>query len=155
MSYKIYLQQLEQHSTTVTMENLRKANIECTAPDQLQFCHKISGTEFWYCEPNTYHEDLWPESNTIASRLYQKYCGYPCELLADALIDEEVLSFISNTQLWLTGTISIDEFSWNEQEHLLKDYGYSWNDFTIDVERNQIICENHFEQYSYDYRNDI
>lgn len=55
----------------------------------------------------------------------------------------------------MTGTIDAADFSREEQEALLKDYGYAWEDFISDADRNQIICENHFELYPEDYRNDI
>jgi len=53
------------------------------------------------------------------------------------------------------GEIDVADFSQQEQEALLADYGYKWEIFSSDAERNQIICENHFEQYPLDYRNDI
>ena len=56
---------------------------------------------------------------------------------------------------WRAGEIDGTDFSRSEPEELLKDYGYKWDDFSTDTDRNQIICENHFEQYLLDYRNDI
>lgn len=129
--------------------------IKCTDPDQLQFCLHISDTEFWYCEPNHYHADLFPGADTPARRIYDKYCGYADKLLQDARTDAEMRAFVSDRRLWLTGSISADDFSREEQEQLLGDYGYRWEFFTTDTKRNQIICENHFEQYPFDYRNDI
>lgn len=35
-----------------------------------------------------------------------------------------------------------------EQIELLEDYGYTWGSFANDRERNQIICEIYFEEYS-------
>ena len=59
------------------------------------------------------------------------------------------------SNLWLEGEIDAADFSQQEQETLLADYGYQWEFFASDAERNQIICENQFEQYPYDYRNDV
>lgn len=138
-----------------SMEQLLNPDIECTDPDQLQFCLKISDTEFWYCQPNIYHNDLLPNADTPASRIYNKYCGVPNELFRDAHTDNDVRTFINDRKLWMEGEIDVNDFSREEQEELLGDYGYKWDDFTSDAGRNQIICENHFEQYPLDYRNDI
>lgn len=137
------------------MERLLNPNIKCTDPDQLQFCLKISDTKFWYSQPNLYHTDLLPDADTPASRIYVKYCGYPDELLQAAQTDNDVRNFVINRRLWMEGEIDVNDFSREEQEELLDDYGYKWSEFTNDAERNQIICENHFEQYALDYRNDI
>lgn len=137
------------------MERLLNPDIECTDPDQLQFCQKISDKKFWYCEPNTYHDSLLPGADTSARRLYDKYCGEPQQMLKDAQTDKEVRALVTDRMLWLEDVICVDDFTREEQETLLGDYGYKWDDFSSDAERNQIICENHFEQYSYDYRNDI
>ena len=67
----------------------------------------------------------------------------------------EVRKFATDNMLWREGEIDVRDFSRSEQEELLKDYGYKWDDFSADIDRNQIICENHFEQYLLDYRNDI
>ena len=67
----------------------------------------------------------------------------------------EVRKFATDNMLWREGEIDVTDFSRSEQEELLKDYGYKWDDFSTDIDRNQIICENHFEQYPLDYRNDI
>jgi hypothetical protein len=137
------------------MERLLSPDIECTDPDQLQFCLKISDTEFWYCQPNIYHNDLLPDADTPACCIYNKYCGAPNELFRDAHTDNDVRTFVNDRKLWMEGEIDVNDFSREEQEELLGDYGYKWNDFTSDAQRNQIICENHFEQYPLDYRNDI
>lgn len=139
----------------ITMKQLLSPKIECTDPDQLQFCLKISDTEFWYCQPNIYHNDLLPDADTPASRIYNKYCGYPDELLRAAQTDYEVRNFITDRRLWMEGEIDVHGFTREEQKELLDDYGYKWEDFFADADRNQIICENHFEQYPLDYRNDI
>lgn len=137
------------------MERLFTPGTQCTDPDQLQFCLYISDTEFWYCEPNHYHADLFPGADTTARRIYDKYRGYPDKLLQDARTDAEVMAFVSDRRLWLTGTIDANDFNSEEQVELLSDYGYRWEFFATDTDRNQIICENHFEQYPEDYRNDI
>lgn len=96
-----------------------------------------------------------PRSRPPARRAYDKYHGYPDKLLRDARTDVQARAFVTDRRLWLTGTIDANDFSREEQEELLDDYGYAWEDFTSDADRNQIICENHFEQYPLDYRNDI
>lgn len=139
----------------MNMERLLTPDISCTDPDQLQFCLKISETVFWYCEPNTCHCDLLPCAETDSSRIHQRYQGYPAELLCDAHDISEVRKFAMDHILWREGEIDVTDFSRSEQEELLNDYGYKWDDFSTDADRNQIICENHFEQYPLDYRNDI
>ena len=137
------------------MKRLLNPNTQCTDPDQLQFCLKISDTVFWYCEPNTCHRDLLPGVETEASRIHQRYLGHPTEFLHDTHNVPEVRKFATDNMLWREGEIDVTDFSRSEQEELLKDYGYKWDDFSTDTDRNQIICENHFEQYLLDYRNDI
>lgn len=137
------------------MEQLLDPGIEHTDPDQLQFCLKLSDTKFWYCEPNVYHESLFPGANTSARRLYDKYCGYPEKMLQEAQTDQEVRAFVSDPALWLEGETDAKDFTREEQEELLADYGYEWNFFNSDSSRNQIICENYFEQNATEFRNDI
>lgn len=137
------------------MENLFNPAIRCTDPDQLQFCLRISDTEFWYCEPNWFNYKLMPGSETRELALLNNYMGYPDKLLEDALRDEEVKILISNRQFWLTESSEMDDFTREEKIELLEDYGLKWDDFDSNSERNQIICENYFEQNPMDFRNDI
>lgn len=137
------------------MNRLFTPGIECTDPDQLQFCLKISDTVFWYCQPNIYHDDLLPDSGISVGHILSEYLGNPKALLEHARTDPAVKALVSDRNYWLEGEIDVDDFTREEQEELLKDYGYAWEDFTSDADRNQIICENHFEQYPLDYRNDI
>jgi len=137
------------------MKNLLNPNIQCTDPDNLQFCLKVSNKEFWYCQPNGYYDKLLPESDTVELELLSKYMGHSKNLLEDAEKNVELKAILSNLQLWLTGSIDIDGFNHEEKLELLDDYGYSWDDFSSDAERNQIICENYFEQNLMEFRNDI
>lgn len=138
------------------MKNLlHHPDIVCTDPDQLQFCLKISDTEFWYCEPNWYNDKLMPDSGTKESDIVEKYTGYPKALLDDAKTDNDLRAFLGNRQLWLHGSSEIKDFSQEEQEELLSGYGYSWSSFPSDAERNQMICENYFEQNPMEFRYDI
>ncbi len=121
------------------MNRLFNPATECTDPDQLQFCLKISDTVFWYCEPNTCHRDLLPCAETESNRIYQRYLGYPTEFLHDAHNVPEVRKFATDNMLWREGEIDVTDFSRSEQEELLKDYGYKWDDFSADIDRNQII----------------
>lgn len=136
------------------MENLLNPNIQFTDPDNLQFCLKLSDEEFWYCEPNVYHEKLSPEADSVESLIYDTLSGYPKDLIRLSSVVTEVKEFISNRKLWMTGTIEVDDFDQEEKLELLADYGYKWDGFSSDAERNQIICEIHFESYPFDYRND-
>ncbi|WP_419511275.1 hypothetical protein [Alistipes sp.] len=137
------------------MKNLLQPGIQCTDPDSLQFCLRISESEYWYCQPNIYHRDLFPGADTPAQRILCRYLGDPNDFLRDIHSDDEVRAFASDRMLWLEGEIDAADFSREEQEELLDAYGYRWESFFSDAERNQIICENHFEQYPLDYRNDI
>lgn len=128
--------------------------IQHTDPDNLQFCLKISDTEFWYCEPNIYHELIYTEG-TIENLIYHTFKGNPDGLLALCSSVKEVKDFLSNKYLWLEGLIDMDDFTEAEKLKLLDDYDYSWDDFEEDTDRNQIICENYFEQNPMDFRNDI
>lgn len=137
------------------MENLLNPAIQCTDPDQLQFCLKISDEEYWYCEPNWYHEKLMPYTCNREQELIETYKGNPKLLLHKARVDEEVKAFVLDRQLWLCGSSKISDFEHGVPLQLLKDYGYKWDSFNNDAERNQIICEIYFEQHPMDFRQDI
>ena len=121
------------------IENLLNPNIQYTDPDTLQFCLPLSDTKFWYCQVND---------------CYERLCGYPEKLLHLANKVIEVKEFITNHRYWHTGEIDVTELDHEEQLELLKGYGYSWDDFTSEAERNQIICECHFEENIREYEND-
>lgn len=136
------------------MKKLLNPAIECTDPDNLQFCLKLSDKEFWYCQPNEYNDKLLPDADSVEGLIYDTLAGYPKDLIRLSSIVTEVKEFVSNRKLWLTGAIEVDDFDQEEKIELLADYGYNWDGFNSDTERNQIICENHFESYPLDYRND-
>ncbi|UYI64315.1 hypothetical protein [Bacteroides ovatus] len=129
------------------MKNLLNPNIQFTDPDTLQFCLPLSDKEFWYCEPNCSHEKLLPESDSNERIVYDILCGYPEDLLQLSSIVAEVKEFISNGRLWCSGNISIDDIDVEEQLELLQAYGYSWDSFSSEAERNQVLCECYFETY--------
>lgn len=137
------------------MENLLSPNIEFTDPNILQFCLKISDEEFWYCQPNDCHEKLFPGVGSIERLIYDTLSSNPRGLIHLSSVVTEVKEFVSDYQLWMTGAIGVNEFDLEEKLELLADYGYKWDSFDNDADRNQIICENHFESYPLDYRNDI
>ncbi|GAB6119621.1 hypothetical protein [Dysgonomonas termitidis] len=137
------------------MENILNPSLECTDPDQLQFCLRISDNEFWYCEPNWYNDKLMPDAATPERRLLLKYMGDPKKLLEDAQTDNELKALLANRQLWLHGGSETDDFTKEEKLELLDSYGYTWDSFTDDAERNQIICEIYFEQNPVEFRYDI
>lgn len=128
------------------MKEIFDTDIQCTDPDQLQFCKKLSDTCFWYCTPNIYNDKM-------PNHILEKYLGYPLVLLQDAKNDSEIYSFVTNFQFWLEGEIDVNDFTQEEKEELLDDYGYKWDSFNSDAERNQIICENYFESYPIDFMN--
>lgn len=129
------------------MKKLFNPSIQFTDPDTLQFCLPLSDKEFWYCEPNCCHDKLLPESDSTERIIYDMLCGYPSELVRLSSVVTEVKEFISNKRLWCSGDISIDDIDDKEQLELLSAYGYSWDDFHSDTDRNQIICESYFETY--------
>lgn len=136
------------------IENLLNPNIQYTDPDALQFCLPLSDTKFWYCQVNDCYERLTPDAETPESLIYDILCGYPEKLLSIASKVIEVKEFITNHRYWHTGEIDVTELDHEEQLELLKGYGYSWDDFTSEAERNQIICECHFEENIREYEND-
>jgi hypothetical protein len=75
--------------------------------------------------------------------------------LRDAQKEPAVKVFILNRQLWLSGEIDVRDFPEEEKMQLLMDYGYRWEDFGNDTDRNQIISEIYFESCPMDFRNDI
>lgn len=95
-----------------------------------------------------------PDAETIERLIYDILCGYPEKLfdLAGKVI--EIKELISNSRYWHTSEMDVTEFDHEEQLELLEGYGYSWNDFTSDAERNQIICECDFEENIREYEND-
>ena len=129
------------------IENLLNPNIQFTDPDTLQFCLPLSDKEIWYCEPNCSHDKLLPESDSNELIIYDILCGYPEDLLRLSSVVAEVKEFISNRRLWCSGNISIDDIDVEEQIELLGAYGYSWDSFSSEAERNQVICECYFETY--------
>lgn len=135
------------------MENLLNHDIQCTDPDTLQFCLPYSDTEFWYCQVNDTNVKLLPDAQSTEKLIYDILCGYPKGLLNLSKTVTEVNEFISNRQFWFTSDIDVTEFDHEEQLELLKSYGYSWNDFNSDVDRNQIICECYFEENICDFDN--
>lgn len=137
------------------MENILNPEIHCTDPDQLQFCLRISDNEFWYCEPNWYNDKLMLDADNPERRLLLKYMGNPKKLLEDAQTDNEVKALLSDCRLWLHGSSETYDFTEEEKLELLDSYGYTWDSFTKDVERNQIICEFYFEQNPMEFRYDI
>jgi hypothetical protein len=136
------------------MKKLFDDNILFTDPDSLQFCLPISEHRFWYCEPDGYNDLLLPQSNSSESRIFNRYAGYPQELLQDAKKEAEVKRFTLNRQLWLSGTIDVRDFAEEEKTQLLMDYGYRREDFNHDGEIHQIIAEIYFESCPMDFRND-
>ena len=133
------------------MKKIFDKNTCCTDPDSLQFCLPVSEHEFWYCQPDTGALLSCPEESLI----HRKYLGNPKKLLEDAKIETAVMAFLQNRQVWLSGEIDVRDFSEEEQRELLSDYGYGWNDFDNDADRNQIICEIYFESFPMDFSNSI
>lgn len=95
-----------------------------------------------------------PDAETPERLMYDVLCGYPEKLLYLAGKIIEVKEFITNHRYWHSSEIDVTMFTHEEQLDLLKGYGYSWNDFTSDAERNQIICECDFEENIREYEND-
>lgn len=135
------------------MKNLLSPDIQYTDPDTLQFCLPYSDTEFWYCQVNYTNVKLLPDAETTENLIYNILCGYPKGLINLSKTVTEVKEFVSNRQFWFTSDIDVTEFDHEEQLELLKSYGYSWNDFSSDADRNQIICECYFEENICDFDN--
>ena len=95
-----------------------------------------------------------PDAETTERLIYDILCGYPEKLLDLANKVIEVKGFIANYRYWHTDEIDVTEFDREEKLELLEGYGYSWDDFTSDTDRNQIICECHFEENIREYEND-
>ena len=89
------------------MNRLFTPGIECTDPDSLQFCLRISDTEYWYCQPNIYHKDLLPDADTPAQCILCRYLGYPDDFLRDMHTDAEVRTFASDRMLGMEGEIDV------------------------------------------------
>lgn len=133
------------------MENLLNPSIVYTDPDTLQFCLIISDTEFWYCQIDDSQDCLLPDSNSIQSFIFKHFTGEPKALLEMSSQVHEVREFITNCQLWFSDEFDVTNIPPEEQLELLKGYGYSWDDFDSDKDRNQIICEIYFEEELNDY----
>lgn len=133
------------------MENLLNPNIEYTDPDTLQFCLPLSDTKFWYCQVNDLQDCLLPKSSSIQCFIFQHFTGEPKALLKMSSLVHEVREFITNHQLWFSDEFDVTDIPPEEQLELLKSYGYSWDDFDSDKDRNQIICEIYFEEQFADF----
>lgn len=127
------------------MKNLLNPNAQYTDPDTLQFCLPLSDKVFWYCQPNDCLADIFPEFDSMTQLIRTHFTGYPEELIRLSSVVTEVREFMSDSRLWCSGDVSIDDIEYEEQLELLQSYGYSWDSFSSDAERNQIICENYFE----------
>lgn len=136
------------------MENLLNPSIECTDPTPLQFCLKISDTKFWYCQVNDSRDCLLPDSNSIQCFIFKHFTSEPKALLEMSSQVHEVREFITNRRLWFSDEFDVTDIPPEEQLELLKGYGYSWDDFDSDKDRNQIICEIYFEEQLFDFSND-
>ncbi len=137
------------------MPQIFRPSTKCSDPDQLQFFRKISVSKFWYCEPNLYHSDLLPDADTPASRLREKYLGDPEDCFR-MLIQTPKFMLSFPTPHYGLGARSMQTVSLREQqEKFLKGYGYSWDFFSCDMDRNQIICEIYFEENQLEFRHDI
>lgn len=135
------------------MENLLSPHIECTDPSTLQFCLALSDTEFWYCQINDSNENLLPDSNSNAKFLFEQFRHCPKDMIRLATIVHEVREFISDKRLWYSDAFDVGDITQKEKEDLSISYGYSWNSFDSDRERNQLICESYFETYLTDFEN--
>jgi len=130
--------------------NLFHPNIECTDPDTLQFCIRLSETSFWYCE---FDQTALCELETECyEELYNKYEGYPEQLIADAMSNPEVLEFVNNKSLWISTTIDIEDIDAEEHTSLFDTYGMNPSDFKTPQELNQILAEMYFEIYIEDFK---
>lgn len=136
------------------MENLLNPHTYCTDPDTLQFCLPISDTEFWYCQVNDFSEKLFGEADTMERFIYDTLCGNPKALHDLAAKVSEVKAFVTDRRLWCTTDIDVTDFSHEEQQELLSDYGLKWDSFNSDRDRNQIICECYFEENIWDFDNE-
>lgn len=133
------------------MKNLLNPNVICTDPDTLQFCLPLSETRFWYCQVNDFNEGFRSETDGVKELIYTSLCGEP-ELLFDlAQKVIEVQEFISNPRYWFSGDINVTSLTHEEKLVLLQDYGYSWDSFTSEADRNRIICECEFEENILEY----
>ena len=127
-----------------------KENLISTDPDSLQFCLMISLHEFWFCEPD--REVLL--SHPDESLIFKRYAGFPKEFIKDIKKEGAANSFQMNRRLWLSGEIDVRDFSEGEKIELLTGYGYKWEDFKGDADRNMIIAETYFEMNPLDFKND-
>ena len=96
---------------------------------------------------------LLPNAKTTEKLIYDMLCGAPQSLLDLSKTVAEVKEFVSNPPLWCSDDFDVTDFTQEEKLELLADYGYSWDDFHSDADRNQIICECYFEENICDFDN--
>lgn len=130
--------------------NLYHPSIQFTDPDTLQFCVPLSETLFWYCEFDTSVFCGNPDSKE--KELYDKYCGYPNQLLKHAQTDPAVRDFINNHKNWISETIDVDDIDNEDRIELYDTFGISPTDYDNEKDRNQIIAEMYFETNINDFR---
>lgn len=130
--------------------NLLNPEVVCTDPDTLQFCLKLSGHEFWYCE---FDKTILTEiPNSAEHNWYRQYKGEPDRLLHDAMQNSGTMNFLNSRNLWISATIDTNDIDEKERFDLFSSYGIDPEEYTDDTNRYQMIAEMYFESNLFEFR---
>ncbi len=112
----------------------------CTDPDNLQFCIEVQkGKVYDYFQ-------FYKDRNDLTRKIFDRYSGYPNELIADAKINQGLKEVISEIQNWYNELIDVDTISPEDIKEISSSYGIDKKDYT-ENDFNQLMCEGYFELY--------
>ena len=113
-------------------DNTIHFNVEewsCTDPDTMQFCRKVSGTEFEYIQLRV-----------------EKLCQFVTIFHLNNKHLLEVLNDKTRINDWYQDEIDVLEYDADEIKSYIAPYGGILDNTKVGAERNQLICECIFEQ---------
>lgn len=112
----------------------------CTDPDNLQFCIEVQKGKLY----DYFQFDK--DRNDLTRKIFDRYSGYPNELIADAKINKGLKEVISEIQNWYNELIDVDTISPEDIKEISSSYGIDKKDYT-EYDFNQLMCEGYFELY--------
>jgi hypothetical protein len=112
----------------------------CTDPDNLQFCIEVQKGKIY----DYFQFDK--DRNDLTRKIFDRYSGYPNQLIEDAKKNQGLKDAISEIQNWYNELIDVDTISPEDIKEISSSYGIDKKDYT-DNDYNQLMCEGYFELY--------
>ena len=118
-------------SNSPIVKIVKDPNVVCTDPSSLQYCLKISDTEYMFCEPDyaSFIDDL----DTIS------FVNY---LTPKHIKTMNVSHMFFETKYWKYGTVDTESITNNDIMSIADTYGYKKLDLMVD---NALLAECYFE----------